>query len=244
MAGRRTLDTKRWSWRRNSTQITIWRGGDASRWLMHCVWPSGKSKSGSRTGGWSWRRRSRPSKNWTNKKNKLRRKRQLRPRPATNEEAFASPWRLAASFSSKLLSSCEYSLLLLRLEPYSTLNYFRLAYSLSSPTHSRPSWSAALNHHLHSINLIVFFTCHHVVSASVVAIDCNRQDNQQGGEREWWMEESDEGEMGREPKLFRTKYNCNSYLNTTTTRRTRTTPSVNNIIIIMWSPVKCTPAID
>lgn len=242
MAGRRTLDTKRWSWRRNSTQITIWRGGDASRWLMHCVWPSGKSKSGSRTGGWSWRRRSRPSKNWTNKKNKLRRKRQLRPRPATNEEAFASPRRLAASFSSKLLSSCDYSLLLLRLEPYSTLNYSRLAYSLSFIANSRPSWSAALNHHLHYINLIVFFTCHHVVSASVVAIDCNRQDNQQGGESGGWRRVMKE-RWAENPNCSVLNINCNSYLNTTTTR-TRTTPSVNNIIIIMWSPVKCTPAID
>lgn len=113
VAGRRTLDTKRWSWRRNSTQIIIWRGEDASRWLMPCAWPSGKSKSGSRTGGWSWRRRYRPSKNWTNKKNKLRRKRQLQPPPAMNEEASCRRrrQRLTASFSSKLYYHCAITMI-------------------------------------------------------------------------------------------------------------------------------------
>lgn len=37
---RLTLGTKRWSWRRNSTQIIIWHGEDASKWLMHSASPS------------------------------------------------------------------------------------------------------------------------------------------------------------------------------------------------------------
>lgn len=54
--GRRTRATRRWNWRRSSTSIVTWHGGGGSRSHTVCVSPSGKSRSGSRTGAWNGKR--------------------------------------------------------------------------------------------------------------------------------------------------------------------------------------------
>ena len=52
----RTRATRSSSWRRSSTSTDTWLGGDASRLPTRFVCQNGKSKSGSRTDGWSTKR--------------------------------------------------------------------------------------------------------------------------------------------------------------------------------------------
>ena len=54
--GPRTRGTRSSSWRRNSITIGTWRDGDGSRSLIPWYCPSGRLRSGSRTGAWSGRR--------------------------------------------------------------------------------------------------------------------------------------------------------------------------------------------
>lgn len=57
--GPRTRDTRLSSWKKSFTSIAIWRGGGESRWHTCSTWQRGKSRSGSRTEGWSGRRTTR-----------------------------------------------------------------------------------------------------------------------------------------------------------------------------------------
>lgn len=66
-AARRTRATRRWNWRKSSTQITTWRGGGGSKWPTPYAWQSARSKFGSKTDAWSSRKRSRPSRSSTSK---------------------------------------------------------------------------------------------------------------------------------------------------------------------------------
>ena len=71
-AARRTRATRRWNWRRSSTRTTTWRGGGGSKWRTPSVWRNARSRSGSRTGAWNSKRRSRPSKSSMNRRSSNR----------------------------------------------------------------------------------------------------------------------------------------------------------------------------
>lgn len=51
-----TPSTKLWSWRRSSSSICTWRGSAVWRSAAACTSPTGRSKSGSKTGGWNWKK--------------------------------------------------------------------------------------------------------------------------------------------------------------------------------------------
>ena len=55
----RTPSTRRSSWRRSSSLTCTSRGTAGTRWRARSTWPSGRWRSGSRTGGWKWRNRAR-----------------------------------------------------------------------------------------------------------------------------------------------------------------------------------------
>lgn len=57
--GARIRNIKRWSWRRNFCSTCTWRATGAMRWRERSTWRRGKSRSGSKTGGWKWRNRAR-----------------------------------------------------------------------------------------------------------------------------------------------------------------------------------------
>ena len=86
-AGKRTHATRRWNWRKSSTRTTTWRGGGASKWRTPCASPSDRSRSGSRTGVWSSKKRSRPSKSSTSR----RRPHRAAARPAALARASRVP---------------------------------------------------------------------------------------------------------------------------------------------------------
>ena len=65
---RRTRATRRWNWRKSSTLTTTWRGGGGSKSPTPCAWRSAKSRFGSRTGAWNWRRSWGPSRKSTSKR--------------------------------------------------------------------------------------------------------------------------------------------------------------------------------
>ncbi len=58
-SGARTPSTRRWSWRRSSCSTCTLLGTGGMRWRARFTWPSGRWRSGSRTGGWKWRNRAR-----------------------------------------------------------------------------------------------------------------------------------------------------------------------------------------
>ena len=62
---RPTVATRPWSWRRSSSSTGTSPGRDASKSPTASVWPSGRSRSGFRTGGWKSRKRSNRSRNST-----------------------------------------------------------------------------------------------------------------------------------------------------------------------------------
>lgn len=51
-----TPSTKLWSWRRSSSSTCTWRGSAVWRSAEACTSPTGRSKSGSKTGGWNWKK--------------------------------------------------------------------------------------------------------------------------------------------------------------------------------------------
>jgi len=81
-AGKLTPDTRHWSWRKSFTPITTSREDEGSRWLTNFASQRDKSKFGFKTGGWNWRRRSRPSRSSTSRRRP--RKQRKRPRSQLN----------------------------------------------------------------------------------------------------------------------------------------------------------------
>lgn len=51
-----TPSTRLWSWRRSSSSTCTWRGSAVWRSAAACTSPTGRSKSGSKTGGWNWKK--------------------------------------------------------------------------------------------------------------------------------------------------------------------------------------------
>lgn len=66
-AARPTPGFKLSNWKKNSTSTTTWPEEDALRLHTLCASPRDRSKSGSRTGAWSWRRSFGPSRRSTSK---------------------------------------------------------------------------------------------------------------------------------------------------------------------------------
>lgn len=58
-SGVRTLNTRRWSWRRSSCSTCTSRGTVGMRWRALWTWRSGRWRSGFKTGEWKWRNRAR-----------------------------------------------------------------------------------------------------------------------------------------------------------------------------------------
>ena len=63
--GRPTPQHSLWSWRRSSTSTATSVGPGGSRWLHYSVWRSDRSRSGSRTAGWSTKRTRNRKQLWT-----------------------------------------------------------------------------------------------------------------------------------------------------------------------------------
>jgi len=65
VVARRTRATKPLSWRRSLSSIDTWRDVAVSNCHTCCVWRSDRSRSGSRTGAWRRRKKSKRLRNWT-----------------------------------------------------------------------------------------------------------------------------------------------------------------------------------